>query len=278
MIVRFFVKMGDMAGNDSPRAREAGAGSRFQNRVALITGAGHGIGRATALRLADEGARVVVLDMIERRVRETCEAVDRSGGQAVGVCADVSDEAAVGAALEAAAARCAPADVLVTCAGVLIAGSVHELSLADWDRAFAVNVRGTFVTVRQVLPAMLGRGGGAIVTVGSTSGLKGEAASAAYNASKAAIINLTRQLAADYSASHIRANCVCPGWVDTGFNAPVLEGESDEEIQTMIDATVPLKRQGTPEEIAAGIAFLASDDASYVNGHALVIDGGLMAV
>ena len=246
--------------------------------MALITGAGHGIGRATALRLAAEGAQVIVLDMVEKRIRETCEAVEGSGGRAVGVSADVSEDAAVAAALQAAAAHCPAPDVLVTCAGVLIAGSVHKLSLTDWERAFAVNVRGTFVTVRHALPAMLERDRGAIVTVGSTSGLKGEAGSAAYNASKAAIINLTRQLAADYSTSQIRANCVCPGWVDTGFNAPVLEGESDEQIQAMIDATVPLKRQGTPEEIAAGIAFLASDDASYVNGHALVVDGGLMAV
>lgn len=251
---------------------------RFDGRVALITGAGHGIGRATALRLAAEGAQVIALDVVEQRVHETCQTIIGSGGRAEGVSADVSEEESLREAVEALSAKLPPIDVLVTCAGVLIAGGVQQLSFAEWDRTFAVNVRGTFATVRSVLPSMLDAGGGAIVTVGSTSGLKGEAESAAYNASKAAIINLTRQLAADYSRRHIRANCVCPGWIDTGFNEPVLKGYSADEIQAMIEATVPVQRQGTPEEIAAGIAFLASPDASYVSGHALVIDGGLMAV
>jgi meso-butanediol dehydrogenase/(S,S)-butanediol dehydrogenase/diacetyl reductase len=125
---------------------------------------------------------------------------------------------------------------------------------------------------------MRAHGNGAIVNIGSTSGLVGEPALAAYNSSKAAIVNLTRQMAADFSRDGIRVNCICPGWIETGFNDPILEGTSREELDEMVDRLVPLGRQGTADEIAAVVAFLASEDASYVVGHALVADGGLTAI
>jgi NAD(P)-dependent dehydrogenase (short-subunit alcohol dehydrogenase family) len=155
---------------------------------------------------------------------------------------------------------------------------VLEATLDDWERTFAVNTRAAFLLARAVLPGMRAQGGGAVVFTASTAGLLGEAALAAYCASKAALVNLARQLAVDYSRDGVRINCVCPGWIDTGFNDPVLQEVSGEELARLIDATVPLGRQGAPEEIAAVVAFLASDDASLVTGHALVADGGLTAM
>jgi meso-butanediol dehydrogenase/(S,S)-butanediol dehydrogenase/diacetyl reductase len=133
-----------------------------------------------------------------------------------------------------------------------------------------------FLVSRALIPLMLPTGG-AIVNTASTSGLVGEMGIPAYNSSKGAVVNMTRQLAADYTRRGIRVNCVCPGWIPTGFNDPVLEGMSDDEVDAMVEATVPMGRQGTPEEIAAAVTFLASDDATYVTGHALVVDGGLTA-
>jgi NAD(P)-dependent dehydrogenase (short-subunit alcohol dehydrogenase family) len=135
-----------------------------------------------------------------------------------------------------------------------------------------------FLVARAAIPIMLESGAGAIVNTASTAGLVGEGALAAYCASKAAVVNLTRQLAVDYSRRGIRVNCVCPGWVDTGFNDPMLARVSDSELERLIDTFVPLGRQGSPEEVAAVVAFLASDDASLVTGHALVADGGLTAL
>jgi len=141
-----------------------------------------------------------------------------------------------------------------------------------------VNVRGAFLVVRAVLPGMIQRRRGTIVLTASTSGLVGEPGLAAYDASKAALVNLTRQLAAEYSPLGIRVNCVCPGRINTGFNDPVLASQSDAAVDAMVQSAVPMRRQGKAEEIAAAVAFLASGDASYVTGHALVVDGGLTAV
>jgi NAD(P)-dependent dehydrogenase (short-subunit alcohol dehydrogenase family) len=150
--------------------------------------------------------------------------------------------------------------------------------LTEWNRIFAVNVTAMFLVARAVAPVMQEGQGGAIVTTGSISGLFGEPALAAYTASKAAVVNLTRQLAIDFARSGIRVNCVCPGWVDTGFNDPQFahDGLSAADIEALIDRTVPMGRQGLPEEMAAAVAFLASDDASYITGQTLVVDGGLL--
>ena len=249
---------------------------RFEGKVVVVTGAGHGIGRATARRFAGEGAHVVVVDMNESGAAETVDLITAQGGTAQAMVADVSDERAVadlGARIATAHGR---GDVLHNNAGRLRGGSVTDLSVGEWDLTFAVNVRSMFLVSRAVIPLMLPNGG-AIVNTASTSGLVGEMGIPAYNSSKGAVVNLTRQLAADYTGQGIRVNCVCPGWIPTGFNDPVLEGMSDDEVDAMVKATVPMGRQGTPEEIAAAVTFLASDDATYVTGHALVVDGGLTA-
>jgi NAD(P)-dependent dehydrogenase (short-subunit alcohol dehydrogenase family) len=155
---------------------------------------------------------------------------------------------------------------------------VLETDLDEWSRILSVNVTGMYLVVREIVPVMRVGGGGAIVTTGSISGLFGEPALTAYTASKAAVVNMTRSLAIDLAPAGIRVNCVCPGWVDTGFNDPQFEHDqmSDEDIQALIDRTVPLRRQGEPEEMAAAVAFLASSDASYITGQTLVVDGGLL--
>ncbi len=191
------------------------------------------------------------------------------------VAVDVTDGAAVAEAVAGVLRTAGGIDILHNNAGRLRSGSVVDVAIDEWDRTYAVNVRALFLTCRAVIPSMLEQGGGAIVNTASTSGLVGEAGIAAYASSKGAVVNLTRQLAAEYSARGVRVNCVCPGWIPTGFNDPVLEGLSDSEVQAMVEATVPAGRQGTAEEIAAAVAFLASDDASYICGHALVVDGGL---
>jgi len=249
---------------------------RFEQKVVVVTGAGHGIGRASALRFAREGGQVVVVDVNGDSAAETVGLIVEGGGAAHALAVDVSDERAVDGLGAEVAAHHGRVDVLHNNAGRLRAGSVTELAVEEWDRTFAVNVRSMFLVSRALIPLMRPRGG-AIVNTASTSGLVGEMGIPAYNSSKGAVVNLTRQLAADYTREGIRVNCVCPGWIPTGFNDPVLEGLTDEEVEAMVVATVPMGRQGTPEEIAAAVAFLASDDATYVTGHALVVDGGLTA-
>jgi meso-butanediol dehydrogenase / (S,S)-butanediol dehydrogenase / diacetyl reductase len=249
---------------------------RFEGKIVMVTGAGHGIGRATARRFAREGGEVVVVDINENGAAETVGLIAEDGGAAQAIAADVSDEQAVADLGSRIATDHGRVDVLHNNAGRLRGGSVTELSVDEWDLTFAVNVRSMFLVSRAVIPLMRPNGG-AIVNTASTSGLVGEMGIPAYNSSKGAVVNLTRQLAADYTREGIRVNCVCPGWIPTGFNDPVLADMSDAEVEAMVKATVPMGRQGTPEEIAAAVTFLASNDATYITGHALVVDGGLTA-
>jgi NAD(P)-dependent dehydrogenase (short-subunit alcohol dehydrogenase family) len=251
---------------------------RFSGKTVVVTGGAHGIGRASALRFASEGARVAVVDLRGREGEQVAAECQAAGGRGLAYRADVSEPDEVAATVAQITSDLGGIDVVHANAGRLSAGTVLEVPLAEWNRIFAVNVTSMFLFARAAVPVMHERQGGAIVTTGSISGLFGEPALAAYTASKAAVVNLTRQMAIDFAGSGIRVNCVCPGWVDTGFNDPQFAHDqlSAADIAALIERTVPMGRQGLPEEMAAAVAFLASDDASYITGQTLVVDGGLL--
>jgi NAD(P)-dependent dehydrogenase (short-subunit alcohol dehydrogenase family) len=250
---------------------------RFQDKVVAITGGAHGIGRATALRFAAEGAHVAILDVRDDEGERVALECTTAGSPSRYYHCDVTDPADVPPVVERVAADLGAIDVLHANAGRLRAGTVLETDLDEWLRILSVNVTGMYLVIRAAVPVMH-HGDGAIVTTGSISGLFGEPALTAYTASKAAVVNMTRSLAIDLAADGIRVNCVCPGWVDTGFNDPQFEHDqmTADDITALIDRTVPMRRQGEPAEIAAAVAFLASADASYITGQILVVDGGLL--
>jgi meso-butanediol dehydrogenase / (S,S)-butanediol dehydrogenase / diacetyl reductase len=252
--------------------------NRFTGKAVVVTGGAHGIGRASALRFASEGASIAVVDLRRDEGEQVAAECQAAGGRAVAYQADVSEPDQVGAVVQQITRDLGGIDVVHSNAGRLRAGTVLETPLNEWNRILAVNVTSMYLVARAAVPAMRERNGGAIVTTGSISGLFGEPALSAYAASKAAVVNLTRAMAIDFAGDGIRVNCVCPGWVDTGFNDPQFEhdGLSAADIEALIQRTVPMGRQGLPEEMAAAVAFLASDDASYITGQTLVVDGGLL--
>lgn len=248
---------------------------QLQDKVAIITGAATGIGRATALLFAKEGASVVVADINEDDAQRTVADIEDKGGSARFVQTDVSEAEDVQALMERSAEEMGGIDVLVNNAGAQRSGAVTEFEESEWDLLMRVNPRSCFLGAKYGVPYLRERGGGSIVNVSSLAGLKGGPGMTAYSASKGAIIAFTRALAEELAPDNIRANSVCPGWIDTPFNEPAIEfmgGRAQQE--EMVQQTVPLKRQGTPEEIAQGILYLASDASSYVTGQELVIDGG----
>jgi NAD(P)-dependent dehydrogenase (short-subunit alcohol dehydrogenase family) len=235
----------------------------FDGKRALVTGAGSGIGAAVARRLASEGAAVVLADLA---LAPAAALAGELAAEAIEL--DVRDEAQVAPAM-------ANVDVLVNVAGVGSTTTAPETTLETWEDVFAVNTRGTFLCCKHAIPGMAARGGGSIVNVASVAALVGLPRRAAYCAAKGAVVSLTRALAVDHVRDGIRVNAVCPGTVDSPWVRRLVEeaGESMDELQ----ARQPLGRLGTPEEIAAAVAYLVSDEAAFVTGTTLVIDGGLTA-
>lgn len=241
----------------------------MEGKVALVTGAASGIGRATAGLLAEQGAVVVGADLNPIRDLK----VERS------IILDVTQEEAVDAAVAAIAKDFGRLDILVCNAGAAIRGSVPELTVEEWDAQLAVNLKGVFLCCQATIPAMARSGSGTIVTVASELALVAPRGLAAYAASKAGVIQLTRAIAADHAAEGIRANCVCPGPVDTPLlRSGFARAEDPGAAERAEAATTLLDRLGRPEEIAEVIAFLASDRASYMTGSVVVADGGVTAV
>jgi NAD(P)-dependent dehydrogenase (short-subunit alcohol dehydrogenase family) len=246
--------------------------------VAIVTGGASGIGLATARRLALEGARVAIVDRADPK--EAAEAIVAAGGDAWGIRADVAAEAEVRAMADAVLARAQRVDALVNAAGIGTPRpvTIDEATMAEWQAVCAVNLTGTLLCCRAVIPAMRRDGGGAIVNIASELGLVGSPRSAMYGATKGAVVQLTRALAVDHAADHIRVNCVCPGPVDT----PLLRGsvaraaDPEAKLRSEMSSTL-LGRLGRPEEIASVIRFLVSDEASFMTGSIVVADGGVTA-
>lgn len=252
---------------------------RLEGKVGLITGGAGAIGRATAQRFAAEGASVVVADRDQERAREVAASIQAAGGpRALGLAVDVTSDASVAAMVDQAVAAFGRIDILFTCAGMLVSGSVTETSIVDWERTLAVNLTGPFLASRHVVPVMLANGGGSIVHMSSTAGLVGETSIAAYCASKGGVLMLARQMALDYARQGVRVNVICPGWIDTPFNDPAIEAAGGKEaLAPYVEQMMPIGRQGTPAEVADVVAFLASDDARLMTGSVVTVDGGLTA-
>lgn len=246
---------------------------RLDQKVALITGAASGIGAATARLFASEGARIVIADIRGEAAEQTAASIVAEGGRVIAVETDVSNSGQVQNMVEKTIATYGALHILHCNAGVLIPGSVHNLSDDVWHKTLAVNLTGTYLCSKYGVPEIKKAGGGSIIITASVSGILGEKDLAAYNTTKGGLIVLTRQMAVDYAADGIRVNSVCPGWIDTPFNDAIYEATPLDE--STLDQVIPLGRQGTPEEIAYAVLFLASDEASYITGHALVVDGGL---
>lgn len=247
---------------------------RFQGRTVLITGAGSGIGRATAERFGSEGAAVVCADLNAKGVEEAAAAIKSAGGEALALTCDVSKPASVNETFDRALERYKKLDVLANVAGVGGFRRLNETSFEDFNRVIGVNLTGTFLTCQRAMPHIL-ETKGAIINTASVAGLKSHPFSAAYCASKGGVVTMTKALAVEYGRKGVRINCLCPGGVETPmigqFQLP--EGANPAVLQRIM----PLGRMGQPNEIAGAIVFLASDDASYMNGSVVVVDGGMIA-
>jgi len=247
--------------------------------TAVVTGAASGIGRAVALRLARDGYGVALVDVDGSGIKETVRSIESASGVAQGFQSDVCDPHQLGVTVREVLASMGSPDLLVNVAGIAVAATVLDTSDQDWNRVLGTNLTGPFLLTRAILPLMLDAGSGVIVNVASVAGVVGMTARAAYCASKAGLIGLTRAVAADYAALGIRCVAVCPGTVETEWIDRIIAGESDPAAARERMAARQLDgRMGTPEEIAATIAFIASPDGGFFNGAAVVVDGGMTAV
>jgi NAD(P)-dependent dehydrogenase (short-subunit alcohol dehydrogenase family) len=245
-------------------------GQRFTGKVAFVTGAASGIGRATAVAFAQEGARVAILDLTDEALATTAEAVRATGAEVLVLACDVAEPEQVEAAIAEVVATFGRLDVAFNNAGVEnTAAPVAEIALEEWDRILNINLRGTFVCMKHELAQMVRQGGGVVVNTSSGAGVRGVAGGASYAASKHAIIGLTKSAALDYAKANIRVNAVLPGNIET----PMMDRFTGGDIQKAIDLE-PVGRLGKPEEIADAVLWMSADLGAFVTGAAIAVDGG----
>jgi 3-hydroxybutyrate dehydrogenase len=257
---------------------------QLTNRVALITGAGRGIGRAIALRLAEEGAAVALLARSTRDLEDVANAIASGGGRAIIAAADVTDEPSVQSAVERVGAELGPIDVLVNSAGIYRVARFWEQSLDDWKRVFDVNVHGAFIVTKAVVPQMIARRYGRVINLASTAGKWGTAEQAAYNASKHALLGMTRCLALETAQFGVRVNAICPSYVDSPMvdeQFPALarlRGVTEQSLRASVEAGTPIGRLVRLDEIPPLAVYLASGESDGMTGQALTIDGGRLFI
>lgn len=251
---------------------------RLQGKVAIVTGAGRGIGRASAMLFAQEGAKVTVAEIREDFGRETQGLIAQAGGDSSFLQTDVTKEADVKRMVEDTVARWGRVDILFNNAGYSLVKLVEDTTEAEWDDILAVNLKSVFFGVKHVAPIMRRQGGGVILSTASMSGLAGQMLTPAYVAAKGALVMLTKSLAMDYGADHIRVNCLCPGITDTpAFRHHIATAADPEALIRERQARVPLGRFLSPEDVARAALYLVSDDSEGVTGIAHLIDGGMLA-
>ena len=251
---------------------------RLKDKVAIVTGAASGIGRASAIRFAEEGAKVVAADLDQGGIDETLSAIRGAGGAAAGVQADVTRASDVKAMVKAATDTYGRLDIMFNNAGIGIPGTILDLDEGDFDRLFAVNVKGVFLGCKEAVPVMKAQGGGVILNTASQLGVVGIARNVVYPATKGAVVQMTRCLAVDHAADGIRVNSLCPGPIDTPLSRRNREASGDPEgsLRARL-AQIPLGRIGEDVEMANVAVFLCSDEASFVTGAAILADGGWVA-
>ena len=248
----------------------------LDGKVSLVTGGGNGIGRGIALRFASEGAAVGVLDVKSADCANVAREIERLGGRALTLPANVTEAAEVSAAVKQLCGAFGLINVLVHNAGVMPVGTIDQTSEADWDRVFAVNVKGAYLCCREIIPLMRQQGGGSIILMASITGVNGLPGLAAYSATKGALISMERAMAIDHARESIRVNSVSPGTIDSPMlHAVVAVAPNPDQTRRAFDEVQPRGRVGTIDEVAAVFAFLASDQSSYVSGANISVDGGM---
>jgi NAD(P)-dependent dehydrogenase (short-subunit alcohol dehydrogenase family) len=252
------------------------ANAKLAGKIAIVTGSAAGIGRASCLLFASEGARVAAIDCDADGNRKLVEEIRSLGGVAEALTADVSSSQDVECVVQQIIANWQRVDILFNNAGIVPGGKIHTLTEDEWDRAFAINVKSMFLFSRAVIPSFLRQGGGVILNTSSTTALRVAPDRALYTATKGAIFSLSKSMALDYAPDNIRVNCLCPGTTDTpSLRARLSAGGNTEEMTKKFIARQPLRRLGTAEEMAQAALYLVSDDAGFVTGSAFQIDGGM---